>query len=78
MSHDPGDEHARAPRWTHRTGPVQCYYPMRWFKELVPTPPEHDPGDEEPRWEPLSDVSNKRLEHELLGRPTAKKPTGWA
>lgn len=71
MSHDPGDEddfdtHPRRFWPTFRTGPTVVYWPRSWSSELVSAPSEHDPGDEEPRWEPLSDVSRMRLYKRLL------------
>jgi hypothetical protein len=65
MANDPGDEDDGPPRIRFLFGKTQCFYPRRWFVELVSAPPEHDPGDEEPRWQPLCDISRKRLEREL-------------
>lgn len=53
---DPGDEDdaAACPKrgirialagWRFREGPVRCYYPA----ERIPSDPDHDPGDEQPR-----------------------------
>lgn len=67
---DPGDEDdvATSPRrfWPRFVYGTMSYTPWRWRYELLPCPSPHDPGDEEPRWEPLSDVSRKRVYARIL------------
>lgn len=64
---DPGDEDD-GPLLRWRLEPMRgvlSFYPRAWFEERLPSRPNHDPGDEDGDWRPLSDVSRKRLEREL-------------
>lgn len=57
--HDPGDEddsasHPPWMRWRFRYGEVLSYYPRKLFWKPAEALPDHDAGDEEPRWEPMT------------------------
>lgn len=39
-------------------------YPRSWVEEKPRALPDHDPGDEDP-WQPLSELSKRRLFREL-------------
>jgi hypothetical protein len=46
--------------WRMRIGKPICYSPRSWREEKVTALPGHDGGDEDP-WQPLSELSERRL-----------------
>lgn len=56
MSADPGDEHVERdrPRFRFTYGGVKVFYPRSLFETRAAPLPDHDPGDEQSRWRPLT------------------------